>query len=88
VASTPDGQTDLVETPDALRTWLAAEQHRLDIGDGEIDLAAVKAFRASITDAVEAARAGMPPPWPALRAITDACGRRPPTKSSAGMARP
>jgi predicted RNA-binding Zn ribbon-like protein len=72
VANTPDGQTDLVETPDALRTWLAAEQHRLDIGDGEIDLAAIKAFRASLTDAVEAARAGMAPPLPALRAITDA----------------
>jgi predicted RNA-binding Zn ribbon-like protein len=72
VASPPGGQVDLLESADDLRAWLAAERDRLDITDGQIDLSAVRALRAHITRAVEAARASAPPPPEALRAITDA----------------
>ena len=72
VASPPSGQVDLLESADDLRTWLAAERDRLDVTDGQIDLGAVRALRAHITRAVEAARASTPPPPEALRAITDA----------------
>jgi predicted RNA-binding Zn ribbon-like protein len=72
VASPPGGDADLLESADDLRAWLAAERDRLDITDGPIDLGAVRALRAHITRAVEAARASAPPPPAALRAITDA----------------
>ena len=72
VASPPGGQVDLLESADDLRAWLAAERDRLDITDGQIDLSAVRALRAHITRAVEAARVSAPPPPEALRAITDA----------------
>ena len=72
VASPPGGQVDLLESADDLRAWLAAERDRLDITDDQIDLSAVRALRAHITGAVEAARASTPPPPEALRAITDA----------------
>ena len=72
VASPPGGQADLLESADDLRAWLAAERGRLDITGGQIDLSAVRALRAHITHAVEAARAGAPPPLKAVRAITDA----------------
>lgn len=72
VASTPDGEIDLLETPGGLRAWLAAERDRLDLPSGEIDPAAVRALRAHVADAVETIRAGLPPPAPALRAITKA----------------
>ena len=72
VASPPGGQVDLLESADDLRAWLAAERDRLDVTDGQIDLSAVRALRAHITRAVEAARASTPPPPEALRAITDA----------------
>ena len=72
VASPPGGQVDLLESADDLRAWLAAERDRLDITDGQIDLSAVRALRAHISGAVEAARASTPPPPEALRAITDA----------------
>lgn len=49
---------------------------RLGSADGEIDLAAVQAFRAHIAAAVAAARAGQPPPG-ALRAITAALRNAP-----------
>jgi len=71
-ASPPGGQVDLLESADDLRAWLAAERDRLDVTDGQIDLSAVRALRAHITRAVEAARASTPPPPEALRAITDA----------------
>ena len=72
VARPPSGQVDLLESADDLRTWLAAERDRLDVTDGQIDLSAVRALRAHITRAVEAARASTPPPPEALRAITAA----------------
>jgi predicted RNA-binding Zn ribbon-like protein len=72
VASTPGGEVDLLESAGDLRAWLAAEQGRLDITDGQIDLGAVRALRAHITRAVEAGRARTPPPLEALRTITDA----------------
>jgi predicted RNA-binding Zn ribbon-like protein len=72
VASPPGGAVDLLESADDLRAWLAAEQDRLDITDDPIDLGAVRALRAHITSAVEAARVGTPPPSEALRAVTDA----------------
>ena len=72
VASPPGGEADLLESADDLRAWLAAERDRLDITDGQIDLDAVRALRAHITRAVEAARASTPPPLEALRAITGA----------------
>ena len=72
VARPPGGQVDLLDSADDLRAWLAAERDRLDITDGQIDLSAVRTLRAHITRAVEAARAGTPPPPGALRAITDA----------------
>ncbi|MFZ0185501.1 MAG: ABATE domain-containing protein [Streptosporangiaceae bacterium] len=72
VASPPGGQVDLLESADDLRAWLAAERERLDITEGQIDLSTVRALRAHITRAVEAARAGTPPRPEALRAITDA----------------
>jgi predicted RNA-binding Zn ribbon-like protein len=72
VASPPGGEADLLESTDDLRAWLAAERDRLDITDGQIDLGAVRALRAHITRAVEAARAGTPPPAEVLRAISDA----------------
>src|SRR5580700_2099162 len=72
VASPPGGEVDLLESADDLRAWLAAERDRLDITDGQIDLSAVRAIRAHITRAVEAARASTPPPLEALHAITDA----------------
>lgn len=72
VASPPGGQVDLLESADDLRAWLAAERDRLDITDGQIDLSAVRALRAHITRAVEAACASTAPPPEALRAITDA----------------
>ena len=71
-ASPPGGQVDLLESADDLRAWLAAERDRLDVTDDQIDLSAVRALRAHITRAVEAARASTPPPPEALRAITDA----------------
>jgi predicted RNA-binding Zn ribbon-like protein len=70
--SSPDGEVDLLQTPDALRAWLAVERDRLDTGAEEIELAAVRALRAHVTAAVDAARAGVPPPSSALRAITEA----------------
>jgi predicted RNA-binding Zn ribbon-like protein len=72
VANLPGGETDLLDTPGALHAWLTAEQDRLDITGGRIDLGAVRTLRAHVTHAVEAARAGTPPPMEALRAITDA----------------
>ena len=72
VARPPGGQVDLLESANDLRAWLAAERDRLDITDGQIDLSAVRTLRAHITRAVEAARAGTPPPPGALRAIADA----------------
>jgi predicted RNA-binding Zn ribbon-like protein len=72
VASPPGGEVDLLATADDLRAWLAAEQDRLDITDGRVDLGAVRTLRTHITRAVEAARAGTAPPPQALRAITDA----------------
>jgi predicted RNA-binding Zn ribbon-like protein len=72
VASPPGGQVDLLESADDLRAWLAAERDRLDITDGQIDLSAVRALRAHILRAVEAAHSSTPPPPEALRAITDA----------------
>jgi predicted RNA-binding Zn ribbon-like protein len=72
LASPPGGEVDLLESADDLRAWLAAERDRLDITDGQIDLSAVRAIRAHITRAVDAARASTPPPPEALRAITDA----------------
>jgi predicted RNA-binding Zn ribbon-like protein len=72
VASPPGGEVDLLESADDLRAWLAAERDRLDITDGQIDLSAVRALRAHISRAIEAARASTPPPLEALRAITDA----------------
>jgi predicted RNA-binding Zn ribbon-like protein len=72
VASPPGGEADLLESADDLRAWLAAERDRLDITDGQIHLSAVRALRAHITRAVEAARDSTPPPLEALRAITDA----------------
>jgi len=77
VVGTPDGEADLLETPGALRAWLAAERDRLDVPDGEIDLGAVKALRAHIADAIRTARAGTPPPPAALRALTDALQNAP-----------
>jgi predicted RNA-binding Zn ribbon-like protein len=74
----PDGEADLLQTPGALRAWLAAERDRLDIPDGEIDLGAVKTLRAHITDAIQAARVGTPPPSTALRALTAALRNAPP----------
>jgi len=72
VASSSGGEADLLESEDDLRAWLAAERDRLDIADGQIDLSAVRALRAHITRAVDAACASTPPPPEALRAITDA----------------
>ena len=72
VASPPGGEVDLLDSPDDLRAWLAAEQDRLDLADGQVDLRAVRTLRAHITRAVEAARLGTAPPPEALRAITDA----------------
>ena len=72
VASPPGGEVDMLNSPDHLRAWLAAEQDRLDIIAGHIDLGAVRTLRTHITRAVEAAHAGTPPAPEALRAITDA----------------
>ena len=72
VASPPGGEVDLLGSTDDLRAWLAAQQGRLDITGGQIDLSAVRALRAHISRAVEAARASTPPPLEALRAITNA----------------
>jgi predicted RNA-binding Zn ribbon-like protein len=72
VAGPPGSEADLLETPAALRAWLAAEEGRLHNAGGRIDLAAVQALRAHIAIAVQAARAGQPPPSTALRAITAA----------------
>ena len=72
VASAPGGEVDLLESAGDLRAWLAAEQGRLDITDGQIDLGAVRTLRAHIARAVEAGRARTPPPLEALRTITDA----------------
>ena len=77
VAGPPDNEVDLLGTPGALRDWLAAEQGRLDSADGEIDLAAVRALRAHIAAAVQAARAGQSPPPNTLRAITAALRNAP-----------
>ena len=71
VASPAGGEVDLLESADDLRAWLAAERDRLDLTDGQIDLGAVRALRAQITRAIEAARASTPPPPEALRVITD-----------------
>jgi predicted RNA-binding Zn ribbon-like protein len=72
VASPAGGEVDLLESAADLRAWLAAERDRLDLTDGQIDLGAVRALRAQITRAIEAARASTPPPPEALRVITDA----------------
>jgi predicted RNA-binding Zn ribbon-like protein len=77
VVGGPEGVVDLLGTPGALRTWLAAEQDRLDGADGDTDLAAVQALRAHIAAAIQAARAGQPPPPNALRAITAALRNAP-----------
>ena len=72
VISAPGGEADLLATEDALRAWLTAQRDRLDITGGQIDLSEVRALRAHITHAVEAARAGTSPHPEALRAINDA----------------
>jgi hypothetical protein len=50
----------------------STERDRLEFDGGQIDLGAVRALRAHITHAIEAARAGTAPSLEALRAITDA----------------
>lgn len=72
VVSTPGGEADLLQSADDLQAWLAAQRERLETADCQIDLGAVRALRAHITHAIEAARAGAPPDPEALRAITDA----------------
>jgi predicted RNA-binding Zn ribbon-like protein len=75
--SRPSDSTDLLDNPGALQAWLTAQRDRLDIPDGKIDLGAVKALRAHITDAIHAARGGSPPPPEALRAINAAMRNAP-----------
>ena len=50
------------EKPVRRDATVSAERDRLDITDGQIDLSAVRALRAHITRAVEAARASTRPP--------------------------
>lgn len=69
----PGGEEiDLLETPDALRVWLAAEKDRLAPVGGDVDLAALHGLRGHVARAVEHARRGDAPPAPALRALNDA----------------
>jgi predicted RNA-binding Zn ribbon-like protein len=77
VVGSPDGEADLLGNPAAWLAWLAAERDRLDIPDGDIDLGAVRALRAHVTDAIQTARLGRPPPSAALRAITAAMQNAP-----------
>ncbi|HYZ56018.1 MAG TPA: ABATE domain-containing protein [Streptosporangiaceae bacterium] len=56
----------------ACRAGLPSDRDRHDIPAGEIDLAAVRALRAHVTDAIETARTGLQLPSLALRAITEA----------------
>jgi predicted RNA-binding Zn ribbon-like protein len=72
VVGTADGEVDLLANPGALHAWLTAQRDRIDVPGGEIDLGAVKALRAHITAAIQAARVGTPPPPRALRAINAA----------------
>lgn len=72
VAGPPGEEVDLLGSAEALRAWLAAERDRLGRADGEIDPGAVRALRAHVEAAVQAARGGQPPPPAALRAITAA----------------
>ncbi len=72
-ARTPDGEVDLLDTVDGLRTWLAAQGDRLTARDaGAVDRAAVRELRGHVADAVEHARTGAAPPAAALRAVTEA----------------
>jgi predicted RNA-binding Zn ribbon-like protein len=77
VVGAGDGEADLLDSPAALKAWLTAERDRLDVPDRKIDLAAVKALRAHITDAIQAARVGSSPPPEALRAINAAMRNAP-----------
>jgi predicted RNA-binding Zn ribbon-like protein len=77
VVGPPDGEADLLGNPGALQAWLAAEQDRLDIPGGDVDLGAVRALRAHVTDAIQTARIGRPPPPTALHAITAAMQNAP-----------
>ena len=72
VVGPPGAETDLLGSPEALRAWLAAERDRLGRADGEIDPGAVRTLRGHVEAAIQAARAGQPPPPAALRAITAA----------------
>jgi predicted RNA-binding Zn ribbon-like protein len=72
--NTADGPVDLLDTPAALRMWLAVQADRLvTVGRDEMptqaDLAAVHAVREHAATAIDRARRGERPPSPALRAL-------------------
>jgi predicted RNA-binding Zn ribbon-like protein len=77
VVGAGDGEADLLESPGDLQAWLTAQRDRIDFPGREIELGAVKALRARITDAIQAARVGAAPPPEALRAINAAMRNAP-----------
>jgi len=72
VVGAGDREADLLKNPGDLHAWLTAQRDRIDFPGGEIDLGAVRALRAHIADAIQAARVSTPPPPEALRAINAA----------------
>ncbi|MFF5211181.1 CGNR zinc finger domain-containing protein [Streptosporangium sp. NPDC000396] len=79
-AHTPDGEIDLLDSPDMFREWLSVQSERLSPMDtiDAADLAAVRVLRGHIAEAVEHARHGTAPPEAAVRALNEAQRAAPP----------
>ncbi|MDP9865980.1 MULTISPECIES: CGNR zinc finger domain-containing protein [Streptosporangium] len=79
-ANMPDGEFDVLASPDTFREWLLAQDGRLSPVEtaDDADLAAVRALRGHIAEAVEHARQGAAPPQTALDALHEAQRAAPP----------
>ena len=77
---TPDGDDDLLSSPDALAAWLQAQAERLPQPDAPLtsgDVAAVQAIREQVRTAIDHARHRRRPPAGALHALNDAQRKAP-----------
>ncbi|MEZ0068666.1 putative RNA-binding Zn ribbon-like protein [Streptacidiphilus sp. MAP12-20] len=71
-AHTPEGELDLLDDEAGFQAWIDAERGRLTPPHAPIELGALRSLRAHVSDAVEHARVGTPPPPAALAAIGEA----------------
>lgn len=67
-----NGETELLDSEDAVRAWIEAEDGRLTVPAGPIEAALIRALRDQVMDAVTCARAGRAPSGELLDALTEA----------------